>query len=62
MPASYDTDSKRFDDLMAEVCPGAMAEVHARISKLRSDWAFEEMAKAKQAPAVLKHPPVFLTK
>lgn len=38
MPAAYDTTSRRFDDLMAEVCPGAVAEVHARIDNLRREW------------------------
>lgn len=43
MPAAYDTTSRRFDDLMAEVCPGAVAEVHARIDQLAARWRYEAM-------------------
>lgn len=52
MPAAYDITSRRFDELMAEVCPGAIQEIYARIDRLRSDWAIQEMANAKQSPAI----------
>lgn len=53
MPAAYDATSRRFDDLMANACPGAREEVHARIDRLRADWKIREMAEAKQAPAII---------
>lgn len=31
MPAAYDTNPKRFDDLMADVCPGSRDETNLRI-------------------------------
>lgn len=46
MPAAYDTTSRRFDDLMAEVCPGAHEEVHARIEQLAVRWRYEAMQSA----------------